>query len=409
MKWPFVAVLGAVLLASTSCEQSNASVDGCEQAIETVRSGRLASPQDERAWSALPGCGSAAGFAARDAWTSLRSVSDTVRLARVFDHVRSVRDASLFAATFSVLLDSAATAPARVYSAMLALALVRPLAEPDYHVFSATGPHDPCLAASVPDRPVRDGARLPANGSEQATSAALRVMTDRSAPQAVRSAARCMYDTMIGESATSASAREPRSTMGYVRVSAGRLDGMSLATDTAHRSARRAARAARARAPADSIRGHVGLTGGGGCVMQQPYLETSAGKRFRLDGSRRLAEQLPGFPGGRDPFHQMQGLEVVAFGRESHPAPHPVNLPYPLFTVDSFSVRAMRETRVHDGILRGDRHGDVLETRDGRRLPVANVPSALQKADGMRVWIGEPLGAPAIAGVIDPAFPDCPE
>jgi hypothetical protein len=87
-----------------------------------------------------------------------------------------------------------------------------------------------------------------------------------------------------------------------------------------------------------------------------------------------------------------------------------VNLPYPLFTVDSFSVRARQETAVHDGILRRHPHGDVLETRDGRRLPVASIPSELQKADGMRVWIGEPLGAPKVAGVIDPDFRiDCPE
>ena len=144
--------------------------------------------------------------------------------------------------------------------------------------------------------------------------------------------------------------------------------------------------------------------------MQQAYLETSASKRFRLDGSRRLVDQLPGFPAGSHPFHQLQGLEVVAFGRESHPPPHPVNLPYPLFTVDSFLVRARQETRVHDGVFHHEPHADVLVTRDGRRLPVANILPALQKADGMRVWIGEPLGAPAIAGVIDPGFRvDCAE
>jgi hypothetical protein len=408
MKSQLLVAIYAAMLASTSCEQTQASVNGCEQSIETVRSGRLASRQDERAWSALPGCGAAAGLAARDAWTSLRSSSDTARFAKVFHLLRGFRDASLFVAASSVLLDTAASAPARVYSAMLAVGQVRPLAEPDYHVFSTTGPHDPCVAASVGDGPVRDGAPLLPNESEQMTSAALRVMTDSSAPQSVRNAARCMYDTVTGESTTFASARSAAGTTGHVRESAGRLDSVTvLASATSHRSG---GHASRPHAWADSIRGRIGLAGGGGCVMQQPYLETSAGKRFRLDGSRRLFEQLPGFPDGRDPFHQLQGLEIVVFGRESHPPTHPVNLPYPLFTIDSFLVRARQETRVHDGILHRGPRGDLLETRDGRRLPVANTPSALQKADGMRVWIGEPLGAPAIAGVIDPGFRiECPE
>src|SRR5688500_17353369 len=174
----FLAALGAAVLMSTSCARSQASVDGCEEAIEAVRSGQLASTQDERALSTLPGCGAPGGLAARDAWTSLRAVSDTVRLARMFDHLRDFRDSSLFGAARVLLLDSAAAAPARVYSAMLVVAQVRPLAEPDYHVFSTTGPHDPCLAASVWDRPVRDGAPLSAHANKEVESAAIRVMVD---------------------------------------------------------------------------------------------------------------------------------------------------------------------------------------------------------------------------------------
>jgi hypothetical protein len=59
---------------------------------------------------------------------------------------------------------------------------------------------------------------------------------------------------------------------------------------------------------------------------------------------------------------------------------------------------------VHDGILRKSPRGDVLETRDGRRLPVANLPPALDRADGLRVWVAEPLGAPASAGIVDPSY-----
>jgi hypothetical protein len=337
-------------------------------------------------------------------WTSLRAVSDTVRLAKAFDHLRSFRDSSLFGAARAVLLDGAATAPARVFSAMLVVAQVRPLAEPDYLVFSTTGPHDPCVTSSVWDRPVRDGAPLSAHATKEVESAAIRVMVDRSAPPPVRNAARCMYDTMTGESATFPRPHSAPSVTGHVSASAGGLDGaLPLVRDTTRRFVRPASNA-RASARADSIVGHIGLTGGGGCLFQQPYLETAAGERFRLDGSRRLSLQLPGFPAGPYPFHQLAGLDVVAFGRASQTPPHPVNLPYPLFTVDSFSIRARQETRLHDGILRRGTRGDVLETRDGRRLPVANLPPALQNADGLRVWISEPLGAPTVAGVIDPDF-----
>ena len=58
--------------------------------------------------------------------------------------------------------------------------------------------------------------------------------------------------------------------------------------------------------------------------------------------------------------------------------------------------------RVHEGVLRRSPRGDVLETRDGRRLPVANLPRSLGSADGVQLWIAEPLGAPTSAGIIDP-------
>lgn len=412
--WPMMpkllAAFGAAMLVSAACARSPASADGCDEAIETAQRGELASPQDERAWSTLPGCGAPGGVAARHAWTSLRTTSDTARLANAFEHLRTFRDSSVFGAARAVLLDGTATAPSRVYSAMLVVAQVRPLSQPDYHVFSTTGAHDPCVAASVWDRPVRDGAPLPAQANREVDSAFFRVLADQSAPQSVRNAARCMYDTITGGSITPASARPAPNVTGYVMESAGRLDAArTLARDTTRRSARRASHA-QASTPADSIRGRIGLGGGGGCVMQQAYLETSEGERFRLDGSRSSFRQLPGFRAGHHPFHQLVGLEVVAFGRESKPTPHPAYLPYPLLAVDSFFVRARQETRLYDGILRRGARGDVLVTRDGRRLPVAGLPPALQQADGMRVWIGEPLGAPTIAGVMNPDFRvDCPE
>jgi hypothetical protein len=410
MKSKLLAAVGAAMLVSAACARTPASADGCDEAIETVQRGHLAPPQDERAWSTLPGCGTHGGLAARDAWTSLRTVSDTARLAKAFEHLRTFRDSAVFGAARTVLLDSAATAPSRVYSAMLVVAQVRPRSEPDYHVFSTTGGRDPCVAASVRDRPMRDGAPLGAQARREVDSAFFGVLADQSAPQSVRNAARCMYATTNGESSIAAGALPAPNVTGYVMESAGRIDAArSLVRDTTRRSARRASQA-RTNTPADSIRGRIGLGGAGGCVMQQAFLETSEGERFRLDVSRSSFRQLPGFRAGHHPFHQLSGLEVVVFGRESKPLTHPSYLPYPQFTVDSFFVRARQETRVYDGILARGARGDVLVTRDRRRLPVAGLPPALQQADGMRVWIGEPLGAPTIAGVMDPDFRvDCPE
>jgi hypothetical protein len=44
----------------------------------------------------------------------------------------------------------------------------------------------------------------------------------------------------------------------------------------------------------------------------------------------------------------------------------------------------------------------VLETRDGQRLPLFNLPDAVAHANGMRVWVIGPLDWPRSAGVIDP-------
>jgi hypothetical protein len=393
MKLPVVAVLGAVLLVVTSCAQPQASAVGCAQAIEVVRRGEPASEQ-ERAWSTLPGCGTTGAVAARDAWKSLRSVSDSARIARAYTGVRSFRDSSVLGAARTLLLDSAATAEARVSSAMLVVAQVIAHADPDYHVFSTTGPHDACVIASVTDRSPRDGAPLPSDASALAESTALRVIASASAPQSVRNAARCLYDAVEGDVVLAGRTPAP-SVAEHVSESAGRLDTVRVRqVGYTHPRARRSSRA-RMRQRVDSIRGVVGR--GGECATSQPYLETNAGRRIGLRGSS-------------DVVSQATGREVVVFGRRTTSPAHSLNLSYPLFTVDSFFVRADGGTRVHDGVLRRGPRGDVLEMRDGRRLPVANLPSALGKANGMRVWIAEPLGTPTIAGMIDPRFrKDCTE
>jgi len=384
-----VAALGAAVLVMTSCTPSQASLDGCAQAIEVVRHGEPAARQ-ERAWATLPSCGAAGALAARDAWTSLRSVSDSARIARAYDGMRSFRDSSVFAAARTLLLDSAATPEARVSSAMLVVAQLVERADPDYHVFSTTGAHDVCAMARATEQPPRYGAPLPPNARALAESTALGVLATAGAPQSVRHAARCTYDAVNRDDGVLVEMTSTPSDAAHLSESAGRLDSVRVASAViAPPRARRRLRP-KLRQRVDSMRGVVDWSGGGGCVMQQPSLQTSAGKRVRLDGSRDISQLL--------------GREVVVFGRETDPSRHSLAVPYPLFSVDSFFVRSYEGRRVHDGILRRGPRGDVLEMRDGRRLPVANLPSALEKANGMRVWIAEPLGTSTIAGTIDPSF-----
>jgi len=119
------------------------------------------------------------------------------------------------------------------------------------------------------------------------------------------------------------------------------------------------------------------------------YLTTAAHKTVTVDGSR-------------DIFSQLIGKDVVVFGKRRNPPPGHPYLSHPIIKVDSFLVRAHDAKPARDGILRRRPTGDMLQVRNGRRLPIANLPGALAKADGMRVWIAGPLGSPASAGVIDP-------
>lgn len=92
----------------------------------------------------------------------------------------------------------------------------------------------------------------------------------------------------------------------------------------------------------------------------------------------------------------MSGVELVVFGqRRTGPFRWPVQY------VDSFVVRASDSVPALDGTLRRSDGHDVLELRDGRRLPIGHLPDRLANANGMRVWIAGPLEAPIAAGVID--------
>lgn len=330
-----VAVLASAALGLTSCARSPSAQHDCEHAIEVVHRGQ-SSQADESAWATLPECGVAGGRAAADAWNALRSVSDTGRIVKTYGRLRGFRDSSLFGASRALLLDGAASAESRVFSAMLLVTQLVEHADPDYRVYSTTGPHDVCTIGSTTGRSIHTVTPLPSNAGEQAQSTALRVMTSEADPASVRNAARCMYDALRRDEPVYALTASTSGGGTHVTESSGRVDTAHVRPAADTRARARPKHRPRLATAGDTARGITHLARTGAC-------------RWR-DGSR-----------------------------------------------------------VHDGVLRKNPRGDVLETHDGRRLPVANLPRALDDADGVRVWIAEPLGAPASAGIVDSDQPtDCP-
>jgi len=96
-----------------------------------------------------------------------------------------------------------------------------------------------------------------------------------------------------------------------------------------------------------------------------------------------------------DLLRQLDGVEIVAFGRRRRRADDPVE-------IETFSVRGYGGNPARDGILRRTPSGDVLELADGRRLALPRLPEYLASANGKRIWIAGPLDAPTGASVIDP-------
>ena len=105
------------------------------------------------------------------------------------------------------------------------------------------------------------------------------------------------------------------------------------------------------------------------------------------------------------PLQQLNGLEIVVFGRQRKGP-----FRWPVQYADSFFVRAIGKVPARDGILRRGEGRDVLELRNGQRLTIGHLPDLLAKANGMRVWLAGPLDAPVGAGIIDPFYkPGCNE
>ncbi len=131
---------------------------------------------------------------------------------------------------------------------------------------------------------------------------------------------------------------------------------------------------------ADSLRGIVDLVG------SDPGMTLV----LRMDGDTR-AVTLTG--DARVP-RSLTGLEVAVWGAPERPG---------VFRVDRVAVRAADGIPAVDGVLARRGAGWVLETADGRRLPVPRLPEALAGQAGARVWFAGPLERPESFGVITPA------
>lgn len=189
------AAFAASATATNAGAQADKSAHDCKAAIRIVERGKPAR-KEEWAWATVPGCGAAGGSAARDAWLSLRSESDTASIAAIYDRLWSFRDAALFDAARVTMADGSASVESRVFSAMFVVAQLFDDLNPDFGYFVSTRPYGVCRIASVSDRAIQTGTPLPADAKEQARTVARSVLADSNAPEQVRSAARCVDQTL---------------------------------------------------------------------------------------------------------------------------------------------------------------------------------------------------------------------
>lgn len=189
----------AVALAALLTHRAGAQVNldslraahTCAAALRIVQLGHPDS-QEAWAWSTLPGCGTAASGAARDAWMAQRTVSDTVQVAETFNRLSSFRDASLFDAAASVAGDASATTESRVFSLMMLTGQLLNRAFAEYRFFTTTPAFGVCRIGDVFDRQIQVGAPLSADARLRARTLAQSLAANPSAPTAVQSAGRCL-------------------------------------------------------------------------------------------------------------------------------------------------------------------------------------------------------------------------
>ncbi len=99
-----------------------------------------------------------------------------------------------------------------------------------------------------------------------------------------------------------------------------------------------------------------------------------------------------------------EGLEVTLWGRRAVAPATMLPGVACAFTATRYAVRAVDGITAVDGTLRADGASYAMETADGVRRPLRDVPSTLRAQVGARIYWAGPLDrAPAAYGVLAPA------
>ena len=99
-----------------------------------------------------------------------------------------------------------------------------------------------------------------------------------------------------------------------------------------------------------------------------------------------------------------EGLEVTLWGRRDLASATMIPGVSCTFAAVRYAVRAVDGIAAVDGILRVDGTASAIETTDGVRRPLRDLPSALRTQVGARIYWAGPLDrAPAAYGILVPA------
>lgn len=140
------------------------------------------------------------------------------------------------------------------------------------------------------------------------------------------------------------------------------------------------------RTASDSLRG----------VVERVGSEPGSALILRASDDAACALILP------PPPPPLDGLEVVVWGARRAPSAPMPGVPCAV-AVQRYAVRAVDGAVAHDGRLRLAGSDYSLETTDGVRHPLREVPAALRAMVGARVfWAGSLDRAPVAYGVLTP-------
>ncbi|MBA4071676.1 MAG: hypothetical protein C0497_07550 [Gemmatimonas sp.] len=99
-----------------------------------------------------------------------------------------------------------------------------------------------------------------------------------------------------------------------------------------------------------------------------------------------------------------EGLEVALWGTRDRASATMLPGVACTFAAARYAVRAVDGIAAADGVLRAQGNAYALETADGMRRPLRDVPAALRTQVGARIYWAGPLDrAPAVYGVLVPA------